>query len=418
MSFISDAGLESNATQTYECVFEEEQRGQPANDKGTNPYFRFFDLEAQEQKQECATDMEYEFSNLNMDDEQDLFLFETGECDTNARARHREAPITAQDQEHDSLRDSYLLDELYCDSTAFCENADDPMLVLEDRHAILSWATAILSASPTARAMIFEAMDQGWSVSLEELNGPEYRLDVPEKLIVLDNNSLMISALGRSEYFRNAVLVGFIRALRDVWQEKRHGAFEEYDAESVLKLERVRAADLDIVATLVAWELRGEGVNGLWRHMIGSDEGDIAMRFSGYMEREPAAAFNGKALSEAFTQWFYNEERIRHADHQTLDAMDYAVEEYGQHAFGKKKVKTVNLEVLSCLPDKTAYLQGMGREIMMAPLYSGLNDAINQAHFFQIMHDRDITRVQDVPFRDAELAYKIFPNGEFTAEEL
>ena len=357
-----------------------------------------------------------EFDDINFENEEDGFFFEFSEEHASEQSDVR--PRKREDIEfQDSIRDSWMLDELYCDSTAFCENADNPMLVLEDRHAILSWATAILSASPTARSMVFEAMDQGWSISLEDLNGPEYHLDVPEKLIVLDNNNLVMSALGRSEYFRNVLLVAFIRALRDVWQEKRHGAFEDFESESVLKLERVRAADLDIVAMLVAWELRGEGINGLWRHMIGSEEGDIAMRFSGTMEREPASVFNGNALKEAFIQWFRSEERINTADHQTLNAMDFAVEEYGIDAFGKKKVKALNLEILSCLPDKTAYLQGFGREIVMGPLYAGLTDPINQAHFFQIVNDMHVTRVQDVPFRDVDLAYKIFPDGQFTEED-
>ena len=199
---------------------------------------------------------------------------------------------SALDQE---FEDSWPLDDLYCDASAYYNEDtpedDDRMLVLEDKHDVLAWASAVLSASPSARAMYTEAMIAGWELSLEDLGGLDYHLDVPEKTIVLDNNALLDSALGRSEYFRNVMLVSFIRALRDVWQEKRHGAFAEYEAESVLKLERVRAADLDIMAVLVAWELRSENIGGLWRHMIGSEEGDLAMRFSGYLERDPKAQF-------------------------------------------------------------------------------------------------------------------------------
>lgn len=314
------------------------------------------------------------------------------------------------------FEDSWALDDLYCEVSQYSdEDAEDQMITLEDKQDILSWAVSLISASPTGRAMLNEALENGWAVSLEDLCGIDYHLDIPEKRIVLDNNGLLESALGASEYFRNVMLVALVRGLRDVWQEKRHGAFEDYDAESALKLERVRAADLDIMAVLVAWELRSEGVAGLWRHMIGSDEGDIAMRFSAYLERDPRSLFSGKALQEAFVQWFRSEERVRKADHETLNAMDYAIEEYGREAYGSEKLTPVRLEVLSCLPDKTAYLQGLGRDVMMDPLYAGLNDTINQAHFFQIIYDLKVTRVHGIPFQNADLAEKIFPGGEFTA---
>ena len=79
--------------------------------------------------------------------------------------------------------------------------------------------------------------------------------------------------------------------------------------------------------------------------------------------------------------------------------------------------RTCRCLVLSCLPDKTAYLQEQGHEILRDPFYSGLGDPINQAHFMQILKDIKIVRVNDVPFTDAELAAKIFPNGEFTPDD-
>ncbi len=317
----------------------------------------------------------------------------------------------------DSSCDSWALDDLYCENQF--ETEEDQMIVLEDKHAVLSWAAHKLSASPSARAMLIEAKKYGWSLALEALNGPDFHLDVPEKLIVLDDQGLVTEALGRSEYFKNAVLVSLIRALRDVWQEKRHGAFDaEYDPEAVLMLERTRAADLDTLAVLVAWELRGEGEGSLWRHLIGSEDGDIAMRFSGYLERDPASLFNGKALAAAFSQWFRDERRVNNCDHEVLNYLDEIVQDYeAGEAFGRKKITPISIEMISCLPDRTAYLQGQGPEIIGNPLYAGLCDSINQAHFMQILYDLKVVRVQSVPFRNARLAEMIFPNGEFTSED-
>ncbi|MCB1784530.1 MAG: hypothetical protein KDI13_11120, partial [Alphaproteobacteria bacterium] len=50
------------------------------------------------------------------------------------------------------------------------------------------------------------------------------------------------------------------------------------------------------------------------------------------------------------------------------------------------------------------------------PFYAGLNDAINQSHIAQILYDLKVTYVQNVPFRDAELALRIFPDGQFTSK--
>lgn len=296
--------------------------------------------------------------------------------------------------------------------------AENPEISIDNADDLLAWGYAVLDQSPSARTMLAEAKKRGWTMSIETLEGPDFHIDVPEKQIILSDQGLPVSALGRSAYFKNALLVSMIRALRDVWQEKRHGAFDaDYGPEEVLMLERVRAADLDILAVLSAWELRAEGQGGLWRHMIGSEDGDLAMRFSGYLERDPSSLFNGRALAAAFSQWFREERRIKACDHETLNYMDGLVEGgQGRETFGHKKLTAIAVERLSCLPDRTAYLQGQGREIFADPLYAGLNDPINQAHFMQIIYDLKVTRVQNVPFRSAALAKKIFPGGEFTPE--
>ena len=153
---------------------------------------------------------------------------------------------------------------------------------IHDYADVLSWCLSILSDSPSAAAMLKEAMGRGWMIALEDLSGGSYCIDVEQKLIILDNAALVPSALGRSGYFRNLTLVTLAKALRDVWQEKRHGGFdEEYKPEYIMTLERVRAADCDVMAILVGWELRAAEHTDIWRHLIGSENGDMAMCFSG-----------------------------------------------------------------------------------------------------------------------------------------
>ncbi len=302
--------------------------------------------------------------------------------------------------------------ELLCedmDTDFFTDIEDGEVFEYKD---VLSWCVSVLETSPTARIMLKEAADKNWILALDDLHGADYCIDVENKTISLDNNSLVPSALGRSVYFRNITLVTLVKALRDIWQEKRYGGFDEiYAPEHVMLMERIRAADLDVVAVLVAWELRSsEDHPDIWRHMIGSEIGDMAMNFSGYLERDPTAQFNGHGLHAAFKQWFRDEARVNRCDHDTLDYMDEVLSTSATtNPFGSKKPGKMNIEMLSCLPDKTAYLQGQGAEIMADPMFAGVDDEINQTHLLQIMHEMQAVIVENVPFRDMALAKKIFP---------
>lgn len=281
----------------------------------------------------------------------------------------------------------------------------------EDYRDVLSWCVSVMACSPSARLLLKEASEKDWKVTVEDLNGSDYCVDVEDKILILDSNALLPCALGKSEYFRNIMLITMVKALRDIWQEKRHGGFDAlYSPDYILLMERIRAADLDVMAVLVAWELRSEEFSDLWRHMLGSDIGDMAMAYSGYIERDPSAQFNGQGLVFVYKQWFRCSKRIDSCDHDALEYMDDVLASCDVvNPFGSKKPSRMNVEILSCLPDKTAYLQGLGAEILSDPAYISVDNVINQTHLFHIMYDLQAVVVEDVPFRDAELARKIFP---------
>jgi hypothetical protein len=281
----------------------------------------------------------------------------------------------------------------------------------EDYKGILHWCAGLIDASPTGRRILGEAKDQNWRVGLSDLSGKDFYIDVPQKLLLLDNHGLSPCSLAKSAYFRHDILLNGIRALRDIWQEKRHGGFDEdYGPEAILMLERVRAADGDAMTSLIAWELRAAGNPEIWRHLIGTETGDIALAFSECLERNPASAFTHKALEIAFRQWYSDEARVNACDHETLEYLDCVLRDTsGGNPFGPARLTRVAVEILSCLPDKTAYLQGQGGSILQDPAYYGMADAINQSHLFHIMHDLQAVRAGGIAFRDARLAGLIFP---------
>lgn len=287
-------------------------------------------------------------------------------------------------------------------------------------NVFLAQTLNIISLSPVGAALIKEAADNGWAVILDDMQDCEFSIDVERKLIELDHHGLKAEGLMRSAYFGNMALINLVKALRDIYHEKRHGAFDFlFGPEAILMLERVRAADCDVIATLIAWELRSEGHTDIWRHCIGSENGDIAMAYSNYLERDPSSQFNGKALKAAFQSWYHCDDRISNCDHQTLEYMDDIIDTANvKNPFGNKVPTHIAIELLSCLPDKTAYLQGFGQEVLIDPCYAGLNDDMNQTHLMHILYDLEVTYVNNVPFRNADLAARIFPAGESLLSEI
>jgi len=279
--------------------------------------------------------------------------------------------------------------------------------------SLLDSCFARLSNSPIARSLVDDALRNGWEFDIGDQGVFDFHVDVEEKQVVLNNYGLSEASIEDSDHFQNMVLISLVRALRDIWQENRFGAsHDRFAPEQTLMMERVRAADCDVIAVSVSWELRNAGFTELWRHLIGSDEGDMAMAFNGYIERNSYENTLHGAMRTAFNQWYRDEERVRACDHETLDYIDDLLQDYDEaELFGSERLQAIDIEALSCLPDRPAYLQNMGREVLMDPFYAGLGDEINQAHFCQILYDLKAYTVEGVPFRDKTLAAKIFPDS-------
>lgn len=276
------------------------------------------------------------------------------------------------------------------------------------------WAAQMINQSPTARMLMDAAGQHGWAVEFSDLKNQGFCMDQEERVIYLDHFCLDAAALGKSGFFRHIMLTTLIRALRDAWHEDRLGDIHAtYAPEQILMVERVRSADCDTVTILCGWELRGAGFTEVWRHLLGSEEGDMAIIFTRFLERDPGALFSGAALAYAFRQWYADVSRVDGVDHDALEALDGIMEESDSvNPFGQKRLEAAGIEALSILPDGKCYLAGLGAGILRDPFFAGLNDEINQTHMFQLMYDMEVVMVNNVPFRDSALARKIFPQSE------
>jgi len=281
---------------------------------------------------------------------------------------------------------------------------------------VVQWVCGMAAESPTARMLMKEAQGQGWTLQLADLNGEGYSIDDMAGEITLDHFGFTAGALGRSAYFRNALFINFIRALRALWQERQDYGFETTcRPDALLMLERARAADCETIAILAGWELRAAGHTDIWRFILGSDEGDMAMIFTRAMEKDPAGFYDGSVFARTFCQWYGDENRVAECDAGTLEALDIMLQE-GEE-FGNEALRGEMIEKLTRIPGGNAYLTGMGANIATDPYFVAMHDAINEAHLFQIVYDSKVVLVEGVPFRDSRLARKIFPAGLVTIKE-
>ena len=304
-----------------------------------------------------------------------------------------------------------MLGSIQSDKIRSFHNLEAYPYAFEGDLDVLQWACGMAGESPTARILLKEAQAGGWTIRLDDLSHGGYAIDDKSHTILIDHYGFTAAALGRSAYFRNALLVSFVKALRQLWHERSGHVFEsDYRPDAVLMLERARSADCETMAILVGWELRGAGHTDIWRSILGSEEGDMAMIFTRAIEKDPAGFYDGSVLTRTFCQWYGDEGRVAAADHATLERMDEMLEAAeGAQLFGKSPMKAEMIEKISTLPCGRPYLKGMGMNICTDPYFVALNDPINESHLFQIVYDSKVVMVEGVPFRDRRLARLIFP---------
>ena len=308
-----------------------------------------------------------------------------------------------------TLDDAWLLSDLYDEASQIDIITEENLSDIENAEDLFLWATQVLSESPVAMALLDNAMAQGWSLLLEDTGAESHLLFIEDREIALDKNGLEISAITKSAYFRNHFLINFVSALRDIWHETNIGEMIfDYSPEDILMLERIKAADITTTTVHICWELRSAGYSDIWRYMLGSQHGDMAMVFARRLEREALSLFNGNALSDAFHNWFENEARVNPCDHDTLEMIDEYLQD-GNAMAVSKKLNGGFIATLTRLPGGVCYLNGRGEEILQDPHFAGCQNEINQTHLFHIMYDMKVHRVCGVPFADIDLAKKIFP---------
>ena len=311
--------------------------------------------------------------------------------------------------EHDSITKPVCLDH-YLSNIAFVSQSH-ALSSESNTQDLMKWLWSVLSKSPVLCQLLNEIDTESWKIAVSKDVCEDYMLDLDQDLLILPSRLPHgFSNLRQKPQSQSNLLLNAIRALRDIWFEDHHfDVYERLAAEEWLKWERIRSADIDTFTVLVIWELRVAGEATLWRHLMGSENGDMAMIFQAVKENEGLS--NEKALLHTFRQWFMNEERINDTDSNTLNIMDETVLHLNLiEPFGTEKLKGQEICDRLTIGDEISYLEDI-ESMLSNPDFCSIPNEINQTHFFHIMNDLETVHIEGLRFRDKSLAEKIFPNN-------
>lgn len=330
--------------------------------------------------------------------------------------------------------DDKILAALELNHTADCAmdrnlNYDDDMLALHNHYM------SLIQKSPLAQMMLDDLEDHGWAITLTQAQvQPEsqaeiqaenqaYSIDHDQREIVIYHFGAHAQDIRQCDDTYCQIFMNILRAMRDAWQDMRlNYDHHAYHPESILMIEKLRAADSDIVALLCAQEIdsatQDESQNDLLfiEYMAQKNDRAIAIYFQPQSDinapSTPTIARHKIMAAMAFQTWFKDTARVNMVEHDILSLIDdHLAENQNGNAFGQTRINAMDITRIGCLPDGTSYLAGISDDIINNPNFVGLNDPINQAHYFHIIRDMNAVMVGGVPFRSEKLAALIFPDA-------
>ncbi len=280
---------------------------------------------------------------------------------------------------------------------------------------ILSWSLGMICESPIGRALALSARQAGWSVGLEDEDYESHDVDLTDRALYLPRGIVELKSQIMVAESRHAMMMNLVRGLRDIWHiTMGHATPPDLCPQDLIKKERIFAADLDSLAVCVAWDLRSAHHNEVWRTVLSGPLSDMAMNFMGVLKGDNRDNIP-LATAYAFHQWYKDDGRVSDVDRTTLEAMDYVLNTSAvRNPFGSQRLSPNDIERMMRLPSGEQYLLGLAPTILHDPNYMRFSDPFNEAHLYHIMKDLEVTRVEAVSFRDADLARRIFPghNGK------
>lgn len=276
----------------------------------------------------------------------------------------------------------------------------------------LVWSLSVICETKLGRDMAFDARFEDWSIEVDDIEDGHHIINPQLRILILPRFAPSALALARSQNDRTKFLLEMARGLRSIWHDMtgvRENA--ELTVDDQILWERLRRMDQDLCALKMAWDLREQGMGGIWRHIIASSLGDVAILASEIWED-----FGGTSdvpeldtFARLAPEWLSDATLLGEVDSYTCDILDARMQKSLREVCGVQQLTPKDLYTLSVLPGDSSYLAPVARTILYAPEFRSVPDPVNEAHIRQILEECEVLRSSPLVFSDSELEKKIFP---------
>ena len=339
----------------------------------------------------------------------------------------------------DPLDDAFLFDDRYDDDIGNCDDlfedgdayaledllrlvqkqsnasddisADDLLIstpFTTDEDALI-WGLSILCQSSLGRAIAFDARFEDWSLEVDDITDGHCIIDSQLRILILPRGTPSIPLLSKSIHDRMLFLTNLARGLRMIWQDMNAvRSRNDLTADDQIFFERLRRADMDVVALHMMWNLRDLGFSALWRNAIAGNLGEVAIAAGHFWDGETAP--NG--FAQTFLTWMGCDHLLAECDNRTLDDMDSRLQRSIIDVCGLSMLTGDDVLAISRLPepDGGSYLAPIARTLCYSTEFRHIPDPVNDMHLRQILQECSEIMAPSLVFRDSDLERKIFPD--------
>ena len=279
---------------------------------------------------------------------------------------------------------------------------------------LISDTLDLLALTPMGMDMANRAITGGYSAEFVCGDNDILTVDAVNKCLYLPDFNLTPDAIARSSYFSSAFMFNLMRGLRLITQIENGALQDDLSPDQAILQSRISAADACAAALYLAYELKDEEPV-LWRYLLSSSYGDMALRFSkGFAAMDKSGegmAATDRALSAALILWYRDSSRICRVDHDTLSRLDDVLIDIKNPSFLNQELTDDMICAICTKEDGASYLSKSSLLALRSPVCESIMDDIIAAHLDHIRREQDVVIVNNVAFRDNDLARLIFPDA-------
>lgn len=261
----------------------------------------------------------------------------------------------------------------------------------------------LLSEQEWAARFLNTAEGQGYKVEISSDEGNDIYIDHQRRVLSLPGQGLKPAAIARSMYFSHEFQINVIKGLRQIDQIERGVTPPYLQPDQALMMARLLCADQAAVMLIILHDLK-DTCPDLWRHALGSDYGDMAALWGQNTNNRK------DDLNRAILSWFKDPERVASCDRAALAQIDFMMQETKTPKLYRAQLTDAMIARVCHDTSGHAYLGKATASTLYRLFNQPLADPINAHYLAQIMRERDITMVNNVGFRDPDLARAIFPD--------